>query len=102
MLLIPALNEMLDITTTRVVATQNHPPLAVFLLLFALGLVGATLLGYDTSSSKKRDSFHTSVFVVVLALTLYVIVDLEFPRLGLIRIDSADQILMDLRESIQQ
>ena len=36
-------------------------------------------------------------FAAVLSLTVYVIVDLEFPRFGLIRIDSSDQVLVDLR-----
>ena len=35
-----------------------------------------------------------------MALTVYVIVDLEFPRFGLIRIDSSDQVLVDLRASM--
>lgn len=36
-----------------------------------------------------------------LSLTLYVILDLEFPRPGLIRIDAADQALIDLRNSLR-
>jgi hypothetical protein len=32
---------------------------------------------------------------------VYVIVDIEFPRLGLIRVDAADQVLFELRESMQ-
>ena len=31
MLLLPALNEMIDITTTRVMATRNHPPVVIFM-----------------------------------------------------------------------
>ena len=34
----------------------------------------------------------------VLTATIYVIVDLELPRAGLIRIDAADQLLVDVRE----
>ena len=52
MLLLPALNEMIDITTTRVMATRNHPPLVVFLLLGGLILAGALLVGYDTSPNE--------------------------------------------------
>jgi len=95
------LNEMIDITTTRVMATRNHPPLAVFLLLGGLSLVGALLVGYGTSPNKDRGWFHTLVFAAILSLTVYVIADLEFPRLGLIRVDGADQVLLDLRESMQ-
>jgi hypothetical protein len=36
-----------------------------------------------------------------LALTVYVFVDLEFPRYGLIRVDPADEVLNDLRKSMQ-
>ena len=101
MLLLPALNEMIDITTTRAMATQNHPPLVIFLLLGGLSLVGALLVGYGTSANKDRSWFHTVVFAAILSLTVYVIVDLEFPRLGLIRVDAADQVLIDLRKSMQ-
>jgi hypothetical protein len=101
MLLLPALNEMIDITTTRQMATQNHPPMAIFILLAGLSLVGALLVGYDTSGKKHGRWFHTVVFAAFLSLTVYVIVDIEFPRLGLIRVDAADQVLQDLRQSMQ-
>ena len=100
MLLLPALNEMIDITTTRLVATQNHPPLAIFLLLGGLCLIGALLVGYGTSPSKDRGWFHPVIFAAILSLTVYVIVDIEFPRLGLIRVDEADQVLVDLQKSM--
>lgn len=95
MLLLPALNEMIDITTTRVMATRNHPPWVVFLLLGGLILAGALLVGYDTSPNEDRNWLHMVVFAVVMSLSVLVIVDLEFPRLGLIRVDAADQILVE-------
>lgn len=101
MLLLPALNDMIDITATRAMAQQNHPPLAIFLLLAALSLVGALLVGYSTSRNKDRKWLHTVIFAAFLSLTVYVIVDVEFPRLGLIRIDSADQALIDLRKTME-
>jgi hypothetical protein len=101
MLLLPALNEMIDITTTRAMATKNHPPLVVFLLLGSLSLVGALLVGYDTSPNKKRSWLHTVVFAAMMSLAVYVIADLEFPRLGLIRVDAADQVLIELRRSMR-
>jgi len=101
MLLVPALNAMIDITATRVMATLNHPPPVVFLLLGGLSLVGALLVGYSTSINKGRSWFHTLAFAVILALTVYVIADLEFPRLGLIRVDAADQVLVELRQSMR-
>ncbi len=101
MLLLPALNEMIDITTTRFVATRNHPPPIVFVMLAALAIVGALLVGYGISANRRRAWLHTLVFAAILSLTTYVIVDLEFPRLGLIRVDSADQALVDLRGTMR-
>src|SRR4051812_45993434 len=101
MLLLPALNDMIDIAATRQTATENHPPVAVFLLLGALSLVGALLVGYSMSLNKDRGWFHTAVFAAVLSITVYVILDLELPRLGLIRIDAADQSLVNLRQSMK-
>lgn len=100
-LLLPALNEMIDITTTRVMATPNHPPPIIFLLLAGISLVGALLVGYGASVNKDRIWLHTLVFAAILSLTTYVIVDLEFPRLGLVRVDAADQALVELRDSMR-
>jgi hypothetical protein len=35
------------------------------------------------------------VFAVALAVTVFVIRDLEYPRLGLIRVDAADRLLIE-------
>lgn len=96
MLVVPPLNEMIDITSTRVMATQNHPPLIIFLLLGGLSLIGALLVGYAAAGSPHRNWLHMLAFSAILPLTVYVIIDLEFPRLGSVRIDAPDQILLDL------
>jgi len=101
MLLIPALNAMIDITTTRTTATQNHPPLIIFFLLMGLIFLSALLVGYDASDNKERNWLHPIAFAVIMSLTVYVIIDIEFPRLGLIRIDAADQVLVELRNSMK-
>ena len=101
MLLLPALNEMIDITTTRETATGTHPPPAIFGLLAALCMVGALLVGYGTTPDSHRGWFHPAIFAAVLSVTVYVIIDVEFPRLGLIRVDAADQVIVDVRQSMQ-
>ena len=40
-----------------------------------------------------------ALFVLTFTLAVYVILDLEYPRLGMIRVDSADALLKDLRAS---
>ena len=59
------------------------------------------LIGYGTSANKDRSLLHQGTFALVTSLAIYVIVDLEYPRLGLIRIDAADQALIDVRSSMR-
>jgi hypothetical protein len=101
MLVLPALNQMIDITTTRLVATKTHPPLIVFLLLGAISLVSSLLAGFGMSGSKARSLLHMVIFAAILSLTVYVIIDIEFPRRGLFRVSTIDQTLVDLRKSMQ-
>jgi hypothetical protein len=100
-LLLPALNAMIDITTTRTMMTQMHPPVVVFAMLFGLALAASLLAGYGmTGGGKVRSWFHMLGFALVMAVAVYVILDLEYPRLGLIRVDAFDQALVDLRQSM--
>ena len=101
-LMLPALNSMIDIVTTRAVATENHPPVSIYILLACLSMMGSLLIGYEMSSDKGKKWLHMIVFAGVMAITVYVIIDLEFPRMGLIQVQSADHILMDLRKSFSR
>ena len=100
MLLLPALNQMIDITTTRTVATQIHPPVVIFVMLVLLALVAAVLAGHDLGRGDGRRWLHMLGYAAILSVTVYIIVDIEFPRLGFIRVDAIDQVLVELRASM--
>lgn len=99
--LLPALNDMIDISTTRLAATRMHPPRIIFGLLGAVSLVCALLAGYGMGESETRSWLHIVGFAVVLAVTFYVIVDLEYPRRGFLRVSDFDQLLVDLRATMR-
>jgi hypothetical protein len=92
---------MIDIATTRTVAARTHPPSIVYVMLVVLMLVSSLLAGHRMAAGKRRSWVHMVGFALTMALALYVIVDLEFPRLGLIRLDAYDQLLVDVRESMR-
>lgn len=100
MLVLPALNAMIDITTTRTMAGETHPPPIVFLMLYGLALASALLAGYGMAAARHRGWLHMIAFAAVMAIAVYVILDIEFPRLGLIRVDSFDRALAEVRDSI--
>lgn len=102
MLMLPAISKMINISTQRTMSLRMHPPTIIFVMLAALMLVGSLLAGYGMANGKSRNWMHTVAFVVILALTVYVIRDLEFPRLlGLIGLNDFDNVLVDLRKSMQ-
>jgi hypothetical protein len=77
-----------------------HPPLAIFIALGILVVAGALLAGYGTASSKRRSFLHILMFAGIMGMAVYTILDLEFPRVGLIRVDSIDHVLMDERNTM--
>ena len=95
-----SLNDMIDITTTRLVALQTHPPLPIYGALLILALVSALIAGFSMGEAGKRPWLHTLVYAIALTVTVYTIIDLEFPRFGIIRIDRYDQALVDQRNSM--
>ena len=44
--------------------------------------------------------FSSIAIAVVIAVTVYVALDIEYPRLGFIRVDEFDQALVDLRNNM--
>ncbi len=59
------------------VLTKTHPPAIIFILLFGLGLVSALLAGYSTVGSRSPKRLPTVGFAVMMAVTVYVILDME-------------------------
>jgi len=101
MLLMPALNQMFDIASSRIAATQIHPHHAIFGMLMGLALAAALLAGYQSAANRTSDWVHKLSFATIISLTVYVILDLEYPRLGWIRLDSIDEMLVMVRAGMQ-
>jgi len=94
---VPALNQMFDVTTSRAIAAVTHTPVVVLFMLVLLGTACSLLAGYAMAGSGTRHvTLHTITFALVLTSTVYVILDLDYPRFGLIQLDFADQALLDL------
>jgi hypothetical protein len=102
MLLLPSLNEMFDAAATRTRAALMHPPGMIYGLLFLLVLASSMLAGYNLGVAKVRTWVHTLTFVAAIVLAVYVILDFEFPRIGLIRIHAVDQVFVDLLGSMKR
>jgi len=97
---LPPANEMFDLGNSRLLASRQHPPAAVFGMLGALVLVSGLLAGFGMAKSDRQSPLHVIGFAAIMALSIYLILDMEYPRLGLIRIDASDQALIELRATM--
>jgi hypothetical protein len=53
------------------------------------------------AKAKGRSWLHLLLYAVVIAMTIYTVLDLDNPRFGLIRLHAADNALIQLRDSIR-
>ena len=100
-LVLPALNEMFDLTASRYAVSRFHVSHVILWFLVFLSLLASLLVGYAMASAKRRNWLYMILFALLISLTLYVIFDFEYPRRGLIQLNQADRIYLELREAIQ-
>lgn len=68
-------------------ALERHPPILIYGMLLILGWVCAYLTGFGMAEAKIQSWTHVAAYVGIISLTMYIIFDLEFPSMGLIRVD---------------
>ena len=100
-LVLPALNEMFDLTASRYAALRFHVSIVILWFLVFLSLLTSLLVGYAMASAKRHNWLHMILFGLLISLTLYVIFDFELPRHGVIQLNQADRIYLELRKTMQ-
>jgi hypothetical protein len=53
------------------------------------------------ATGQKRSWLHILGFTVITVIVVYVMLDIEYPRAGLIRLEAADQVLVELRQGMK-
>lgn len=97
-LYIQALNDLIDAFGTRDAALNRHVPEVVLFLMFATFTLTATLVGYAAGVSGNRASFATYILEILIVCLVFVIIDLDRPRRGLIEV--SHQSLIELQENL--
>jgi hypothetical protein len=100
MLVVPSVNEMFDSVDSERLAQRLHPPLLIYIMLIITALAGSLFAGYALSKVKRHNWTYTVGFTATVAAALFVTLELESPRLGWIRIDRMNDVLVELREQM--
>lgn len=93
--IVPALNEMIDLVTSRRAAGEANIPPSIQWFLIILCISSTFLLGYE-----RKDNFDWVIvigFSLMLSITVFSIFDLDRPRSGLVTMDEANSKIKDLR-----
>jgi hypothetical protein len=93
--MIPALNAMIDIVTERNAVNKAKVPELIIWILFSLCFVISFIMGYSLRS--KTDWVMINGFALITALAIYLIMDLDRPRRGIITAGKAQQEIVALR-----
>jgi hypothetical protein len=98
-LMFQALNEVIDLHTERLAAYEYRVPQIILWLLFAVAAMAMAMTGFGGGLSGRRSLFFTSMLAVMVAAVIMVILDLDNPRRGFIRVSQRPMI--QLRDSLQ-
>lgn len=84
-----SLNEMIDSQGKRNALLQMHVPEVVMLLLFLVFIASGSILGYSSGLSGKRVVAPTLMVSFLIVLIVFIIIDLDRPKRGLIQVDQS-------------
>lgn len=82
-------NEMFDLQSARRAALDAQVPPPVLWALVAVALIAAVLTGYGFEAGRHRHRVASGALFFAVALTITLIVELDEPRGGLIRVPQA-------------
>jgi hypothetical protein len=88
-LFIQALNEAIDSYGRRDAELSRHVPEVIWLLLCGTFLITSGVIGYSAGIAGHRPTLVTYILVVLIVVLAFIIVDLDRPRRGLIKVDQS-------------
>jgi hypothetical protein len=98
-LLFASLNEVVDRHTQRWAAARDRLPVIILAMLAAVAVLSLGLVGFSGGLTARRGSYFTIALAVVISAVLLVIIDLDRPGRGIVRV--SQEPLIDALESME-
>ena len=99
--MIPALNAMIDIVTTGDATKNATVPNSVIWLLFLIILFASFTVGYS-NIDKQKNHILAFAFSIIIVLTVFLILDLDKPRRGIINTNNSQEKIVELRSLFKE
>lgn len=82
-------NEVIDLHSLRIAAGRKHLPALVMGLLAVCSLLAMGVIGYGCGLAGRRCRPMTTSLAILVGAALWTTIDLDHPRIGLIRLSDA-------------
>ncbi|GEP49992.1 hypothetical protein FNO01nite_06640 [Flavobacterium noncentrifugens] len=96
-MMIPALNSMFDSATTVNAAYASSVPESIVYLLLIFSIVISFYIGYSSGFKKTLEPYFTFGFCFLTCVVIYITLDLDRPRRGIINLQNEIVLLRDLQ-----
>lgn len=95
-----ALNDMIDALGSRDATIDRHVPEVVLMMMFLTFVLSGAMLGYSSGIAGARPATPVYLMLILIVLLVFMIVDLDRPRRGLIEVNQAP--MQNLLEAIKE
>jgi hypothetical protein len=82
-------NDVIDLHSVRIAAGRKHLPFLVLGLLIACSAIAIAVIGYGCGTGGRRRTPLTAALVVLIGTGLWITIDLDHPRAGLLKLSDA-------------
>jgi hypothetical protein len=85
---LPPINEVIDLHSMHLAMARRHLPIPIMAVLLGAAAIGIGLMGFGNGRVGRRFSVIDSVYGVILAIALWMTIDLDYPGMGIIRMSN--------------
>ena len=82
-------NDVIELHSTRLAAARKHIPGLVLALLISCSALALGVIGYGSGLVGRRRAPLTLSLALLISAALWITIDLDYPRRGLIRLSDA-------------
>jgi hypothetical protein len=86
---LPPINEVIDLHSVHFAMARRHLPVPIMAVLLGAVAISVSLIGFGDGRVGRRFSLLDSVYGAVLALALWMTIDLDYLGIGFIRLSNA-------------
>ncbi len=87
-----ALNDMIDALASRNATLDRHVPEIVLIMLFVTFILSGAMLGFSSGVNGSRPATPVYLMLTLIVLLVFLIVDLDRPRRGIIEVDRSPMV----------